>query len=109
MNREQLEARKAEFTVHRANNAKELAAARDRVALLQATDNTLHGVLQDCEYWLAQQSPAPPAGSPAAKAAEAAAGATETQSIADAVSQAKRPALIDELQKRKAKREGAAA
>lgn len=97
MNREQLEARKAEFTVHRANNAKELAAARDRVTYLQATDNTLHGVVQDCDHWLSFVAPAPaPLDLPPATGSTA---RTATESAA----------LVDVLKGRKAKREGAAA
>ena len=86
MTRELLEARKAEMEAYRAQNAKELQAARERVTLLQATDNTIHGVIQDCEHWLAQISPEGP----------------------DAAAES-RPALVDVLKERKQKREGAAA
>lgn len=57
----------------RAQNAQELQAARERVAFLQAADHTIHGVIQDCDFWLEKLPPEPgPEPQPAA-APEAAA------------------------------------
>lgn len=66
MNRETVEARKAHMEAQRAKNLQDLQAARERVTYLQAVDNTIHGVIQDCDHWLDQLPPADQASNPPA-------------------------------------------
>lgn len=96
MNREQLEARKADFQNRRAKTLNELEAARAQVNLLQATFNTFDGVVQDCDHWLSFVAPAPAPQDPPAV------GSTARTATAPA-------ALVDVLKERKKNREGSGA
>ena len=56
MTNEQLEQRKAEMVANREKNAADIEAAQAHLRLLQAADHTMHGVIQDCDYWIEENN-----------------------------------------------------
>ena len=62
MTNEQLLARKTQLEASRAKNAADIEAVRANLQLLQAADHTMHGAIQDCDFWIEANNTPPDSG-----------------------------------------------
>ena len=64
MDKQALEARKAQLQADRETNTQEIQKLQQAIAQRQALDHTLNGAMQDVDHWLKALTPSPLANLP---------------------------------------------